>query len=100
LIPTPVPLNGTYALQLGLYPTAAGADAWVKRAQAAGVPASTLSVLDENGQNWIAVAAGQYNSPDDARAARISLTRTLTLAQSLRVIRLPPKPTAASPAAP
>ncbi|HEY6925103.1 MAG TPA: hypothetical protein VI653_16630, partial [Steroidobacteraceae bacterium] len=64
------------------------------------VPATTIGVLDENGQQWITVAAGQYASPDDARAARISLTRTLSLAQALPVIRLPIKPAAANPAAP
>jgi hypothetical protein len=100
LIPTPLPLDGMYALQLGLYPTPTDADAWVKRAQAAGVPASAISVVDENGEHWIVVAAGQYGSPEDARAARISLTRTLTLAQALPVIRLPPKPPAATPAVP
>lgn len=100
LIPTPLPLDGLYALQLGLYPTASNPAAWVERAQAAGVPATTIGVLDENGEQWIVVAAGQYASPDDARAARISLTRTLTLAQALPVIRLPTKPAAATPAAP
>jgi len=100
LIPTPPPPHGTYSLQLGLYPTTAGADDWVKRARAADVPASTISVLDENGQSWIAVAAGEYNSPEEARAARISLTRTLTLVQPLMVIRLPSQPSSATPVAP
>jgi hypothetical protein len=100
IIPTPLPLDGQYALQLGLYPAASNATAWVERAQAAGVPATTIDVVDESGHRWIAVAAGQYALPDDARAARISLTRTLTLAQALPVIRMPAKPAAATSAAP
>lgn len=100
MVPTPLPLDGLYALQLGLFPTVSNATAWVERARSAGVPATTIGVVDENGGQWIAVAAGQYSSPDDARSGRILLTRTLSLAQALPVIRLPPKPPAPNPTAP
>ncbi len=92
LIPSPLPPDGQYALQLGSYPTSSGAAVWVKRVQDSGVPVSQIAVLDQNGERWFAVAAGQYTSPDEARAARISLSRTLALTQPLTVIRLPPKP--------
>jgi cell division septation protein DedD len=91
LIPSPPPPDGTYALQLGSYPTRTSAAEWVKRAQDGGWVASQISVLDQNGERWIAVAVGEFNSPDDARAARVTLSRTLALAQALPVIRLPPK---------
>ena len=92
LIPSPLPPDGQYALQLGSYPTSSGAAASAKRAQDSGLPVSQIPVLDQNGERWFAVAVGQYSSPDDARAARISLSRTLELTQPLPVIRLPPKP--------
>ena len=97
LIQTPLPLGGLYALQLGQYPTAANAAASIERVRATGVPVTAIGIVDDNGQRWTTVAAGQYASPDDARAARISLARTLTLTQALPVIRLPTKPASASP---
>lgn len=90
LVPTPLPLDGTYAVQLGMYSTVDSAAAWVERVRASGLPVATIPVLDEHGARWIAVVTGRYNSPDDARAARLSLSRSLGLAQPLLVIRLPP----------
>jgi SPOR domain len=94
LVPTPLPPGTNYALQLGLYPDQAVADAWNARAQHSGTAISQIPVLDQNGTRWIAVAAGRYDSPEEARAARLSIARELNLTQPLPIIRLPPEPPA------
>src|SRR5262245_21196534 len=49
LVPTPLPLDGNYAVQLGMYPTSGSADAWAERVRASGLPVATIPVLDQNG---------------------------------------------------
>jgi cell division septation protein DedD len=99
LVPTPAPLDRVYALQIGRFPTSAAADVVAKRAAGAGLPTATIDMIDADGEDFKLVTAGRYSSPEDARAARISLTRKLELAQPLEVIMLPAAPAAATQAA-
>lgn len=91
LLPSPLPPDGLYALQLGLYPSRESAENWVQRAQDNGLRTLEIPVLEPDGQQSTAVAVGAYASPDEARAARITVSRTLALTQPLPVIRLPAK---------
>ncbi|MFL6623223.1 MAG: SPOR domain-containing protein [Sulfurifustis sp.] len=89
LLPTPLPAQGLYALQLGSYTEAASADTWMERVRHQGFPVKKLTVKDQNGARWIVVAVGRYASPDEARTARASTARRLNWVEPLAVIRLP-----------
>lgn len=91
LIPTPLPADGKYALQLALLTDAAAAGDLAKRAAQFNFPARELTVVDGNGTKWIAVLAGAYASPDEARSARGALSQRLALTRPLPVVRLPPE---------
>lgn len=94
LVPTPLPPNGTYALQIGMYADASNAESFAKQAKDSGYPVLTIPVVDKNGAQWTAVAVGKYASPDEAAVARPSVANRLASNQPLIVIRVPPEPKA------
>ena len=89
LLPTPLPPQGSYAVQLDLYTDNANAEVWTKRAKEAGYAADVIPVVDRNGSRWIAVVVGKYTSPDDARDARDAIVRRLALTRTPAVVLLP-----------
>lgn len=92
LLPTPLPPEGQYALQLGLYAGTENAETWMERASERGYSVKAIDVVDGNGERWIAVAAGSYASPEDARTAAGVAARRLDLPEPPAVIQLPAEP--------
>ena len=89
-VPVPLPENGKYALQAGQFTDAEAADVLQKRAMALGLVSSIIPVVDDFGGHWFVVAAGNFESPDDARAHRSSISRDFGISETLPVILLPP----------
>ena len=91
LLRRPLPDKAQFALQVGVFAEAAGADPLLGRLRKLGYRSKAIPVVDQNGALWVVLAAGQFASPDDARAARGPLSRGLGLNQSLTLILLPPE---------
>jgi len=84
LVPATPAANTVYALQVALLATADQAADSAAPFTAAQVPVKILNVTTEDGKAWVLVAAGNYNSYDDAR------TQQTVLAQQFHLLDLPP----------
>lgn len=94
LIPAPAPKAGRYALQAGIFPDPAQADALVARIAALhlpGVKARTLAMRDREGRDWWVAAAGERDAPESLEDIRAWLGDRIALADA-RAILLPPEP--------
>lgn len=100
LLPTPLPAQGQYALQIGQFGSAESAGVLLKRAQTAGVVAKTIAAVDRSGQTWWIVAVGSYAQPEEARTARIAIAREISALEEMPVILLPAAPGVAVAPAP
>ena len=89
LLPTPLPPQGQYALQIGQFGSTESADVLLKRAQSAGVVANKIAAVDRSGQTWWIVAVGNYAQPEEARTARITIAREISALEEMPVILLP-----------
>lgn len=90
LVPTPAPAKGRYALLAGQFANAEDAEARAKLVKDAGLAVAVLAVTDAQDKRWSVVAAGNYDSSDDARAARRGVAPRLHLLEPVPVILLPP----------
>lgn len=102
LLPTPLPAQGLYALQLGQFGNGDGADVLLARVRTAGIEVRKIAAVDRNGQAWWIVAAGSYPQPDEARTARSMMAREVGILEEMPIILLPgaaaaPGPGAAAP---
>ncbi|HZX30943.1 MAG TPA: SPOR domain-containing protein [Rhodocyclaceae bacterium] len=98
LLPTPLPAQGQYALQLGQFGNADAADILLQRVQAAGITAKRIAAVDRSGQTWWIVAAGSYGQPDEARSARATMAKEVGAGEGMPVILLPAGPASPAPA--
>ena len=89
LVPTPLPENGKYALQAGMFSSAGGAEVLRSHVVASGLPSSVIPVVDLDGLYWFVVTVGSFQSPDDARASRSSISSQLGISEQLPLILLP-----------
>ena len=71
---------------------AATAAPLAKRLEKLGYPTKIIPVVDNNAVQWQVLAAGEFTTQDDARAARGRWTRGLGTTQPLTLIVLPPPP--------
>lgn len=92
LVPSPLPDPAQFALQIGLYTDSTSTDTLNRRITALGYPTQIIPVIDGKGLHWLLLAAGEYASADEARAARGPLSRDLGNSQPLTLILLPPPP--------
>lgn len=100
LLPTPLPAQGLYALQLAQFGNAASAEILMTRLKAAGITGKVIRAIDKQGQTWWIVAAGSYGQPDEARTARPVIAKEIGGITEMPVILLPgaaSTPSAASP---
>jgi hypothetical protein len=91
LLPTETPKEGRYALQVGLFPSQAEADALAARIDALHLPkvkAASFAVRDRAGHDWWLASAGERGSPDDLAIVQTWLQQRLGLAE-MPVILLP-----------
>jgi len=89
LVPTPLPENGEYALQAGKFSSAEGAEALRSHILASGLPSSVIPGVDTDGLYWFIVSVGSFESPDEARVSRSSISSQLGISEQLPLILLP-----------
>jgi cell division protein FtsN len=91
LLPAPLPVKGKFAIQAGQFADADAADELKREAADLGVKAAVVPVVDTNGQHWFVVAAGSFDSLDDARVACWPISRDLGKSNPLPLMLLPPE---------
>lgn len=94
LVPAPLPAQGRYALQTGIFADAAQAADQAARINALHLPgakALTLATRDRQGRDWWVVAAGERGAPDDLDDVRAWLNGRFAVADA-RAVLLPPEP--------
>jgi hypothetical protein len=95
LPPLPLPEKGQYALQAGMFGSAAAAARLAAQLKAQRLPVQdVIAAVDQDGANWFVVAVGAYASRADAIEAGRGLARVLPGGGLQRVILLPLKPPA------
>lgn len=90
-LPTPIPENGKYALQVGKFSNAEGAEELRSQVLKSRLPSSVIPVVDKDGLYWFIVSAGSFESLDAARTSRASISIQLGLSEQLPLILLPPE---------
>ena len=89
LLPTPPPEKGTYAILAGQLADAEAANQLSNRVRSLGLLSSIVPVIDKEGQHWFFVSAGSFDSLDDARVRRWSISLDLGFSDPLPLILLP-----------
>jgi cell division protein FtsN len=88
LIDLLTPEKSRYALQVGQFEHADLAEPLATRVRAVGLPCAVLRMVDKGGRSWSVVAAGDFKTVDEARAARVAFAQRLGLLEPLPVIAL------------
>ncbi|GAA5787220.1 hypothetical protein GCM10007860_21430 [Chitiniphilus shinanonensis] len=92
VLPAIPPAKAEYALQATQRADYREAQELVTQAQAEKLPASVITIAEDDGQHWYVVAIGKYASVEDARSGRVRVAQRLNLTGGLPVILLPAPP--------
>lgn len=91
LIPSPLPDQAQYALQVGQFENVDDANTLGATIKNLKLPFDkVLDVIDQSGKQWAIVPIGPYASADEARTARLPVAQALGILTPLPLILLPP----------
>jgi hypothetical protein len=88
-IPTPLFDKGVHAIMVGQFAVDGAADGVRERVQALDLPSSIIPVVDTDGSHWFVVSAGSFESLDEARTSRPSISQELNFNDPPPLMMLP-----------
>lgn len=94
LLPSPLPAQGAYALQIGQFSSPEAAELLRKRAAANNLAVRILATVDRQGQNWWLTVITGYTSPDEAKTQRPAVAQLINGIEEAPILLLPPSPPA------